>query len=51
MHMIFHAAYDHGFEALIAGNSGHVCPEFGLQCLRDAFMSFLGAEDYMNPVA
>ena len=51
MHMIFPAAYDHGFEALIAGDSSHVRPEFRLWLVGNVFVSFLGAEDYMNSVA
>jgi len=51
MHMIFHAAYNHGFEALIAGNSGHISPEFRLQFIGKILVSSLGAEDYMDSVA
>jgi hypothetical protein len=49
--MIFHAAYDDGFEALIAGDSSHVSPQFGLKFVGNAFVSFLGAEDYVDSVA
>jgi len=51
MHMIFHTADDHGLEALITGNSSHVSPKCGLLLVGNVFVSFLGAEDYVNSVA
>lgn len=51
MDVVADAADDHGFEALIVGDSSHVSLEFGLQVVGDAFLAFLRAEDCVEAVA
>jgi hypothetical protein len=49
--MIADAANDHGFEALIVGDSGHIGPELRLEVIGDRLFSALCAEDYVDSVA
>ena len=46
--MIADAANDHGSEALIVGDSGHVGPELRLEVIGDRLFC---AEDYVDSVA
>jgi len=51
VYMIADAANDHGFEALIVGDSGHIGPELRLEVIGDRLFSALCAEDYVDSVA